>query len=84
MSAAHTPGKRMPPVRERPDAENQRAHVALRLFAGAMAIMLFAGGAAALILDFPSGILAGVLQAAIGVAAAYYAWRGKDPTWFRS
>ena len=68
-----------------PDSEKltRRAHPILRIFAGIVAVPFVGAGAWSAIAEFPLGSLTGVFLAALGIAAGFYAWRGREPRGFR-
>jgi hypothetical protein len=55
----------------------------LRIFAGVMAVLFGAAGVISAVAEFPFGFLGGLSLIGLGVAAAYYAWRGRQPSWFQ-
>lgn len=66
-----------------PDGTGERAHPMLRIFAGVVAVPFVATGVVSMVAEFPFGLLGGLSLIGLGVAAAYYAWRGRQPSWFQ-
>lgn len=66
-----------------PDKTGKRARPIRRIFAGIVAVPFAATGVISMVAEFPFGLLAGLSLIGLGVAAAYYAWRGRQPSWFQ-
>jgi len=65
-----------------PEGSRNRAHPMLRLFAGVAALPFVVAGIWSAVADFPLGTLTGVWLTVLGLAAGFYAWRGREPRGF--
>jgi hypothetical protein len=65
-----------------PKHETKLAPWPLRVFAGVVAPIYVVGGTVGAVFDFPLGTLTALGLVVLGVAAGFYAWRGRQPNWF--